>query len=103
MKNFVLLNRMEGKCQKHLSLEKHVCHTCKQEIEDISRVIIMRDKDLGPRLMCFHFFYPCWDIDLICQQYPNLKIDQICFSFPDSLVISEESIKKIQTCPELWA
>jgi len=102
MYDLTILIWMMAKCQKYHSSEKHVCHTCKQEISGISRVMIMRDRDFGPRLLCFHFFYPCWDMELLCQQFPNLKIDQIGFSFPDSLMISEESINKIQTCQELW-
>ena len=66
-------------------------------------VITMRDRDLGPRLLFFHFFYPCWDMELLCQQYPNLKIDQIGFSFPEELKMSEDSIQQIKSCPELWA
>jgi len=62
----------------------------------------MRDRDGGPHLLCFHFFYPCWDMNLLSQQYPNLKIDRIGFSFPENMVMNESSIKKIQTNCELW-
>jgi len=86
----------------HHSSEKHVCSTCKEEIADISRVLIMRDRDGGPRLLCFHFFNPCWDMEFLCQQYPNLIIDTIGFSIPENLVMSKNSIKKIQKNQELW-
>ena len=85
----------------HHSSEKHVCSTCKEEIIDISRVLIMRDRNCGPRLLCFHFFYPCWDTELLFQQYPNLIIDRVGFSFPENLM-SKSSIKKIQKNQELW-
>ena len=86
----------------HHSSEKHVCSTCKEEIVDISRVLIMRDRDGGPRLLCFHFFYPCWDMELLCQKYPNLIIDRTGLSFPENLVMSKSSIKKIQKNQEFW-
>jgi hypothetical protein len=87
---------------KHYSLEKHVCDTCKEEIHDISRVLIMRDKDGGPRLLCFHYFFPCWDMQLLCQQYPNLIIDMVRFSIPENISMKESSIKDIQENIEMW-
>jgi hypothetical protein len=86
----------------HHSSEKHVCDTCKEEIHDISRVLIMRDKDGGPRLLCFHYFFPCWDMQLLCQQYPNLIIDMVRFSFPENISMKESSIKDIQENLEMW-
>ena len=94
---------MEINYEKYGNFGSHVCSTCKKEIPDISRVLLMRDKDLGPHLLFFHFFYPCWDMELLCQQHPNLTIDQIGFSFPEGMKISEDSIHKIKSCPDLWA
>ena len=108
-KLIILPTRFSGKCKiqkpittKAYSSEKHVCDTCKEKIPDISRVLLMRDIDGGPRLLCYHFFFPCWDMELLCQQYPNLIIDRIGFSFPENLVMSKSSIKKIQKNQELW-
>ena len=87
---------------RHYSTQKHVCDTCKEEIPDISRILIMHDKDAGPRLLCYHFFFPCWDMELLCQKYPNLIIDRTGLSFPENLVMSKSSIKKIQKNQEFW-
>jgi hypothetical protein len=87
---------------RHYSAQKHVCSTCKEDISDISRVLIMRDKDGGPQLLCYHFFFPCWDVEFLFQQYPNLIIDRVGFSIPENLVMSESSIKKIQENQEFW-
>jgi hypothetical protein len=84
------------------SSEKHVCGTCKEEIIDISRILIMRDKDGGPRLLCYHFFFPCWDFEHLCQEYPNLIIDKAGFSFPESILIRESSINDMLTNLEFW-
>ncbi|MDX1442067.1 MAG: hypothetical protein R3237_06385, partial [Nitrosopumilaceae archaeon] len=64
------INSEENSIRQYSS-EKHICDTCDQEIgHNISRTLLMRDKDEGPRLLCFHFFYPCWDFKLLVQKYP---------------------------------
>ncbi len=105
----ILPTRSSGKCKipkqithKTQSSEIHVCDTCKVEIPDISRVLLMRDIDGGPRLLCFHYFFPCWDMELLCQQYPNLVIDKIGFSIPKNYDMKESSIKYLQANTELW-
>ncbi len=83
--------------------QRHVCDTCQSEIGDeISRLIIMRDKDRGPRLLCFHFFFPCWDLRLLCQKYPNLIVDHLRFSFPENLKISKKSLKDMKSNFGFW-
>ena len=105
----ILPTRSSDKCKipkpityKTQSSEIHVCDTCKVEIPDISRVLLMRDIDGGPRLLCFHYFFPCWDMELLCQQYPNLVIDKIGFSIPRNYDMKESSIKDLQSNTELW-
>jgi len=92
-----------GKKTKHYSFEKHVCSTCKKIIDyEISRILITRNKDWGPRLFCFHFFFPCWDWELFCQKYPNLIIEKAGFSFPENLIIKEYSINDLRKNLEYW-
>ncbi len=62
----------------------------------------MRDKDGGPRLLCFHFFFPCWDFDLLIQKYPNLVIDHAGFSIPENIRMKESSIRDLQKNLEFW-
>ena len=80
---------------ENLSSKSHVCSTCKEEITDIARVLIMRDRDGGPRLLSFHYFFPCWDMKLLCQQYPNLVIDKLGFSIPENISIMGSSMKNM--------
>jgi len=54
------------------------------------------------RLLCFHYFFPCWDMQLLCQQYPNLIIDMVRFSIPENISMKESSIKDIQKNLEMW-
>jgi hypothetical protein len=97
------LRSLVEKNTEFYSSEKHVCDTCKEEILDISRILIMRDKDSGPRLLFYHFFFPCWDMNLLCQQYPNLVIDRIGFSFNEDVQIKQSSIEHMQKNFELWS
>jgi hypothetical protein len=94
--------QLQLKKDKRYSSKKHVCCTCKEEITEISRVLIMCDKDGGPRLLFFHYFFPCWDMDLLCQKYPDLVIDRFGFSFPESLQISESCEKDLKQNLEFW-
>ena len=88
---------------KHYSSQKHVCSTCKEEIDsEISRILIMRDIDGGPRWLCFHFFFPCWSFELLCQKYPDLIIERAGFSIPGNILIKKSSIKNMQKDLELW-
>ena len=93
----------EGNSIHPYSSEKHICDTCHQEIgSNISRTLIMRDKDEGPRLLCFHFFFPCWDFKLLVQKYPKLKIDKTGFSIPETIPLKIKSIKNMQSNLDFW-
>lgn len=83
--------------------EKHECDTCKEEIGyNISKILILENKDGGRKFLSFHFFFPCWDIDFLCQKYPNMTIDRMGFSFPQDMTISKNSISKIKKNLEYW-
>ena len=83
--------------------KKHSCKTCKKEIgSEISRILLMRDKDGGPCLMTFHFFFPCWDFKQLCSEYPQLTIDKAGFSLPESISMNQNSLLKLQKNLEFW-
>lgn len=83
--------------------EKHQCNTCKQEIgSEISRIVMMQNKDGGPSLFFFHFFFPCWDFNLICQKHPNLIIERAGFSIPENIVLKESTITEMEKNLDLW-
>ncbi len=86
----------------HDSSDNHICDTCKEVIPEISRILIMRDRDGGPRVLFYHFFFPCWDMKLLCQQYPNLVIDKIGFTIPEEIQMKENSIKDLQENLDWW-
>jgi hypothetical protein len=93
----------EEKAISQYSSEKNICDTCHKEIgSDISRTVLMRDRDGGPRLLCFHFFFPCWDFKLLVQKHPNLTMDKAGFSVPGTIALKEISIKEMQNSLDFW-
>ena len=93
----------EEKIISQYSSENHICDTCHQEIgSNISRTLIMHDEDGGPRLLCFHFFFPCWDFRLLVQKYPNFTIDKTGFSVPETIVLKDRTIKEMQNNLDFW-
>ena len=93
----------EEKLIRQYSSEKHICDTCNQEIgSNISRTLLMCDRDGGPCLLCFHFFFPCWDFKLLVQKYPNMTIDRAGFSVPATVVLKDRTIKDMQNNLDFW-
>lgn len=93
----------DEKSIRQYSSEKNICDTCHQEIgSNISRTLLMRDKDGGPRLLCFHFFFPCWDFPLLVQKYSDMTIDKTGFSVPATVVLKDRSIKEMQNNLDFW-
>lgn len=108
----VIIQRGTKRIKRHLNSQnssisnkspKHVCDTCQSEIgKEISRLIIMRDKDGGPSVLCFHFFFPCWDLALLCQKYPHLIIDRLRFSLPENMQMKKSSLEDLQSSLDFW-
>ena len=91
------------KTTKNYSTEKLVCDTCKEEItSDICRFLVMYDKDGGPCLLSFHFFFPCWNFEDLCQKYPNLTLERAGFTVPENISMHEKSIKDLQNNLSFW-
>ena len=52
-----------------------VCSVCMREIEESThRVVIFQDMEKNLKVKKFHYFFPCWDMEYICQKYPDYKI-----------------------------
>ena len=85
------------------SNEKQVCYSCNKEIKsEISRIVVMRDIDRGPRLFIFHFFSPCWNFKLLCKKYPKLTLDWAGFSVPENFLMEKDDLRNLQKNLELW-
>jgi hypothetical protein len=79
-----------------------ICDVCLRKIdESIHRLVIFQDNEKNPKVKRFHFFFPCWDMNHICQNYTNQKIIRVGFSC-ESDILNNEKIKKLQKNFSLW-
>lgn len=78
------------------------CDTCKSPIEFLPyRILTMKDMEGFPKTLRFHYFYPCWDFDLVCQKYPNYEIVHAGFSC-DLETITPKILKNLRKNEFLW-
>lgn len=84
-------------------VQKLVCNTCSGKItSDVCRVLVMHDKDYNPQVFHYHFFFPCWDFELLCKRYPNLTLERAGFSIPENMSVDENAIKDLQNNLNFW-
>ncbi|MBI5859713.1 MAG: hypothetical protein HZB73_03240 [Nitrosarchaeum sp.] len=84
-------------------VQKIVCNTCNEEIgSDICKVLVMRNKDDSPHVFHYHFFFPCWDFELLCKKYPNLTLDRVGVSIPENILMNESAIEKLKNNFDFW-
>ena len=62
----------------------------------------MHDKDDNPQVFHYHFFFPCWDFELLCKRYPNLTLERVGFSMPENMLVDENAIKDLQNNLNFW-
>lgn len=84
-------------------VQKIVCNTCNEEIgSNICKVLVMRNKDDSPHVFHYHFFFPCWNFELLCKRYPNLAIDRVGVSLPENIFMTESAISNLQNNLDFW-
>jgi len=86
------------------SLEEPICDICLRKLDETPyRKVILRDEKGEPLILCSHYFFPCWDQDLILNKYPNCEMLHVCFSHTlDELIKKPKIIKNIQMNVDLW-
>ena len=83
-------------------LNTPVCDVCLHEIdESIHRIIIFQNSEKNPTVKRFHFFFPCWDMDYICQNYADHKIVKAGFSCEKN-ILNVDKIRRLQRNYSLW-
>ena len=79
-----------------------VCNVCLCKIQEpIHRIVIFRDNNKNPSVKRFHYFFPCWDMDYICNKYIGHKIIKRGFSCDEHL-INHKLIQELQQCSAFW-
>lgn len=85
------------------SKEKHICHTCKNEISsDVSRFLVMHNKDNAPRFFSFHFFFPCWNSKEFFTKYSSWTLARAGFSLSENISMSKKNVQNLQSNEYFW-
>lgn len=88
--------------QKTISHEELVCDTCLKGIEFLPvRAVIMRNQEGKTLNLHFHYFFPCWDFEYLCQKYPEYDLVKMGFIY-DSDYLTASIIRNIRKNEDLW-
>ncbi len=80
-----------------------VCGVCLTEIGDsIHRIVIFQDKEKNPVVKRFHYFFPCWDMEYVCQNYMGYKIVTLGFSCEKTILNNHKKVRNLQRNFSLW-
>ncbi|AFS80370.1 hypothetical protein NKOR_02360 [Candidatus Nitrosopumilus koreensis AR1] len=80
-----------------------VCNTCLSRIESLPyRIVSLADHYDIPRVLHFHYFYPCWDLDLFFQRYVDHKIISLAFSCDVKTLEDPLIIRNMKNNADLW-
>ncbi len=80
-----------------------VCSVCMREIEESThRIVIFQDNEKNVTVKKFHYYFPCWDMEYICQKYLDYKIVNVGFSCEKSILKNHNQVRNLQRNLSLW-
>ena len=87
----------------HHTSKTPTCYICKSAIDDLTyRFLIVKDKFHKHKLLPFHYFSPCWDVNYICQNLGEYKIHKAGFSCDQSIKKNPKAINNLRKNYDLW-
>ena len=80
------------------------CHNCRSEIEDATyRFLIVKDRLFQKhKILSFHYFFPCWDIEYTCRNLEEYEIFKAGFCCEQSVLKNPQAINNLKRNGELW-
>ena len=83
--------------------DKPVCNTCLCEIQECpSRIITISDRSGNPIILHFHYFFPCWDLSLLYQEYPHHEIVSAGYICESSILQNAKQLRNLKQNLDLW-
>lgn len=80
-----------------------ICETCKSPIEDSTfRFLLVRDENSEKEKMSFHFFFPCWDVNYVCDSLGTRRILQAGFECDESILKKPNWVNNLRQNCDLW-
>ena len=81
----------------------YICETCKSPIEDSTfRFLIVKDDNFKQEQLSFHYFFPCWDVNFVCNILGTRKILQAGFDCDESILKNPKAVNNLRQNYELW-
>ncbi len=79
-----------------------ICDNCLKKIEFLpARIVTMKNWKGETKNLHFHYFFPCWDFEYLCQRFPEYDLVNMGFIY-DSDFLSSKIIKNLRKNEDLW-
>ena len=89
--------------QNLVSVKPPICYTCKSPISDLRyRFLIVKDRYMKHKLLPFHYFFPCWDVNYVCQNLTEYEIFKAGFSCERSILKNPKYVNNLRKNSDLW-
>jgi len=80
-----------------------ICDTCLEQIDYLPyRIVSLADKTDIPKMRYFHYFYPCWDLNLFFQRYTDSQIISVAFSCDVNILENPRIVRNMKQNLDLW-
>jgi len=80
-----------------------LCETCKSPIEDSTfRFLIVKNENSEKERISFHFFFPCWDVNYVCDSLGTRKSLQAGFDCDESILKNPKVVNNLRQNCDLW-
>ena len=88
--------------QEAISHKEIICDNCLKIIEFLpARTVIMKSKKGKVLNLHFHYFFPCWDFEHLCQRFPEYDLVNLGF-ICDSDYLTTRNFKNLRKNEDLW-
>jgi len=79
------------------------CNTCQCKIrEDTSRILHIINKSGDSLTLHYHYFFPCWDLSLFCQRYPDFRISSAGYMCHPEILQNPKMVRNMKKNLDLW-